>query len=107
MIMTYQMKTGRPDIRGFSLMVIAFLWSIAALADDDMTDLSGSLGYTYRSLSSSSDGDTVSNQLRGTINGRSYLWQPWFATAGGSLTVTQDGTEFSDSSTNENTLVTG
>ena len=88
-------------------MVIAFLWSIAALADDDMTDLSGSLGYTYRSLSSSSDGDTVSNQLRGTINGRSYLWQPWFATADASLTMTQDGTEFSDSSTNETTIVTG
>ena len=87
-------------------MVIALLAPFASAAED-VIDLSGSLGYTYRSLSSSSDDDTVSNQVRGTLNARSYIWQPWFATADAHVAMTQDNTEFGDNSTNKTTIVTG
>jgi len=100
------MNTGKPDLRVYPLIIIALLIPMASLAED-IVDLSGSLGYTYRSLSSSGDDDTVSNQLRGTLNARSYIWQPWFATADANVAMTQDNTEFGDNSTNETTIVTG
>ncbi len=55
-------------------------------------DLSGNLGYSYRSLASPGT-DAVSNQLLATLNFRSYLWQPWFATAEGTLTAMRDDSQ--------------
>jgi len=100
------MHTGKPDIRVYPIMAIIFLMPVAAVAED-VVDLSGSVGYTYRSLSSSGGDDTVSNQLRGTLNARSYIWQPWFATVDAHAAMTQDNTDFGDNSTNETTIVTG
>ena len=73
-------------------------------------DLSGHLGYTYRSLSDSEDEDDVSHQVLGVLNGTTYLWQPWFSTADFSLSVTQDRTEFdtaAGSSETDSQIVTG
>ncbi len=74
-------------------------------------DLSGELGYAYRLLKSDSE-ETVSNQLRGAIRGKTYLWQPWVATLDAGVRLTQDATNYSlisntnvDDSTT--TLVTG
>ncbi len=103
---TYQMNAGRLDLRLCPLMVIALLTPLTSAAED-IVDLSGSVGYTFRSLSSSGDDDTVSNQLRGTLNARSYLWQPWFATVDAHVAMTQDNTEFGDNTTNETTILTG
>jgi hypothetical protein len=60
----------------------------------ELIDLSGSVGYTLRTLTGSSSIDTTSNQLRGVVNARTYLWQPWFATADASLRLTQDSTDY-------------
>lgn len=57
-------------------------------------DLSGDVGYTYRLMESDTD-ETVSHQMRGSIRGRSYLWQPWFATVDARLRLTQDDTDYS------------
>ena len=73
-----------------------------------ITDVSGNLGYTYRSLTKTSDEDTVSNQLQGAVNLKSYLYRPWIATADAGLRFTWDRSEFDgDASTNKTTIVTG
>ncbi len=73
-----------------------------------ITDVSGNLGYTYRSLNKTSDEDTVSNQLQGALNLKSYLYRPWIATADAGLRFTWDRSEFDGSaSTNKTTIVTG
>lgn len=106
MIVTNLMNAGRPDFRIYPLMVFALLTSVASAAED-VVDLSGSLGYTYRSLSGTSGNDTVSNQLRATLNARSYIWQPWFATVDAHAALTQDNTDFSDNGSNTTTIATG
>jgi len=58
-------------------------------------DLSGDVGYAYR-LMKADDSETVSNQLRGSIRGRSYLWQPWMATVDASLRLTKDHATYKD-----------
>lgn len=54
---------------------------------------SGSIGYTYRSLTTG-DEETISNQVFGTLNAHSYIWRPWFAQVGGSATMTLDSTDY-------------
>ena len=58
-------------------------------------DLSGDVGYAYR-LMKADDNETVSNQLRGSIRGKSYLWQPWMATVDANLRLTQDHATYRD-----------
>lgn len=74
--------------------VVATLWAWPSSAAVELLDLSGSLGYALRSLSGSSSMDTTSNQLRGAVNARGSIWQPWFATADASLRFTQDSTDY-------------
>jgi len=73
-------------------------------------DLSGDVGYAYR-LMKGDNNETVSNQLRGSIRGSSYLWQPWMATVDANLRLTQDNTDYSQSArvinNTASTLVTG
>jgi len=106
MKVTYLMNTGKSEVRIFPLMMFALLSSVASAAEDAI-DLSGSLGYTYRSLSDKLGDDTVSNQLRATIDARGYLWQPWFATLDAHASLTQDNTDFSNTSDSETTISTG
>ncbi len=68
---------------------------------------SGSLGYSLRDLSASSGRDTTSNQVRGTLNTNSYLWQPWFATAALRLTGVQDMSDVDGANSTQTNLFTG
>ena len=71
-------------------------------------DLSGSVGYNYRQLVDPDGHDTISNQVRGILNARTYLWQPWLATLDTTISATQDATDFDDKqSTTDSTLLTG
>ena len=72
-------------------------------------DVSGSVGYTFRSLSNDRI-DDVSNQLLGTLHLRSYLWEPWFATVEGGATITKDSSDLDDgrnSSSSTSDIYTG
>lgn len=71
----------------------ALLWSagVAALP----MDLSGSVGYSYRSLNTDLS-DSTSNQLLGMLRASSYIWQPWFATAEGGVILAMDNSDLSD-----------
>lgn len=72
-------------------------------------DVSGSVGYSFRSFDTDRTSAT-SNQLLGNLHLRSYLWQPWFATFEAGFTLTQDNSELDDgtnrTSTNSN-IATG
>jgi hypothetical protein len=85
--------------------VVATLWALPSCAAVELLDVSGSVGYALRSLSGSSDLDTTSNQLRGVVNARSYIWQPWFATADASLRFTQDSTDFEGGGSSTDTSI--
>lgn len=72
-------------------------------------DVSGSVGYTFRTLSNDRI-DDVSNQLLGTLHLRSYLWEPWFATVEGGATITKDSSDLDDgqnSSSSTSDIYTG
>jgi hypothetical protein len=73
----------------------ALLWAVGVAASP--VDMSGSLGYTYRDLSTQLS-DTKSNQLVGMLHASSYIWQPWFATAEGGVTLALDNSDLSDTS---------
>jgi hypothetical protein len=87
--------------------VVATLWALPASAAVELLDLSGSVGYALRTITGSSDLDTTSNQLRGVVNARSYIWQPWFATADASLRFTRDSTDFEGGGASTNTTILG
>ena len=71
-----------------------FLWSAGVMALP--VDMSGSVGYSYRSLNTDLS-DSTSNQLLGILRASSYIWQPWFATAEGGVTMALDNSDLSDS----------
>jgi hypothetical protein len=77
------------------LMPFAFLWSAGVLAVP--VDLSGSVGYSYRSLNTDLS-DSTSNELLGILHASSYIWQPWFATVEGGATFAHDNSDLSDNS---------
>ena len=70
------------------------LWSAGVMALP--VDMSGSVGYSYRSLNTDLS-DSTSNQLLGILRASSYIWQPWFATAEGGVTMALDNSDLSDS----------
>lgn len=77
------------------LPLCAFLWAAGVMALP--VDFSGSVGYSYRSLNTELS-DTTSNELLGILHASSYIWQPWFATAEGSVTMALDNSDLSDNS---------
>jgi hypothetical protein len=76
------------------LLLCALLWSAGVMALP--VDMSGSVGYSYRSLNTEVS-DSTSNQLLGILRASSYIWQPWFATAEGGVTLALDKSDLSDS----------
>lgn len=94
----------------FSAMLYAAaaaLWGAQAVAAVTLTDVSGSVGYTFRSIIGSTASDARSNQLRAAVNAQGYLWEPWFATISGGLRATQDSTRFIDAGTSTRTTILG
>ena len=75
------------------LPLCALLWSAGVMALP--VDMSGSVGYSYRSLNTELS-DSTSNQLLGILRASSYIWQPWFATAEGGVTLAIDNSKLSD-----------
>jgi hypothetical protein len=89
-------------------VALAAALSCAGAGASEFLDLSGSAGYTFRSLTGSANDDTVSNQLRGTLNARTYLWQPGFGTAAANVNVVRDNTDYDRSDVSNSTnIVTG
>lgn len=73
-------------------------------------DMSGHLGYYYRSVADESGQDDNSHQLGGALNIYTYLGAPWLATTNLALNVTQDSSESSGGDVEESTdsqLITG
>lgn len=56
-------------------------------------DVNGDLGYSLRWLKGESSGDATSNQMRGSIHARTWLWQPWLANLNLGLRGTWDESE--------------
>ena len=77
------------------LPLCALLWSAGVMALP--VDMSGSVGYSYRSLNSDYS-NIKSNELLGTLRASSYIWQPWFATAEGGITFAADRSNLKDHS---------
>ena len=71
------------------------LWSACAAALP--VDMSGSVGYSYRSLNTDLS-ESTSNELLGILRASSYIWRPWFATAEGGVTLAVDNSDLSDNS---------
>ncbi len=97
--------------RRFRLIACSALLCPLAAPYAAPVDLSGEVGYAYRMLKGDTE-ETVSNQMRGAIQGKSYLWQPWIATLDVGVRLTQDETSYRlDSNPNVNdsssTLLTG
>ncbi len=101
------MLVGKPDLRRLMPGLFAALW-VAQPAAMELVDVSGSVGYTYRAITGSSNSDASSNQLRAAINAQSYIWQPWFATLTAGVRLTQDSTDYKGANTStETTVLTG
>ena len=89
-------KALKPLLSGIALLSVllfTILWGSLAIGAAAL-NLSGSVGYNYRSHAQTDGDKVISNQLEGSIKGSSYLWQPWFATAGGRLSVTLDSSDY-------------
>ncbi|MBK8161771.1 MAG: hypothetical protein IPK65_01045 [Gammaproteobacteria bacterium] len=99
------MPVARPELRRMVAGVAAALWTLPSFAAVELLDLSGSVGYALRTLRGSSSLDTTSNQLRGVVNARSYIWQPWFATADASLRFTQDSSDYDGGASSTDTSI--
>jgi hypothetical protein len=89
------------DTRRAGVCVFRLLMPCALLCSAGVSagpaDWSGSLGYSFRSLNSNLS-DTTSNELLGMLRASSYIWQPWFATVDGGVTLALDNSNLSDSS---------
>ncbi len=103
----HSVECGRRTAFGMLFVIVVMvLWSTRGHALV-VTDVSGNVGYTYRALKGTDDGDTTSNQGVGAVNVKSYLWQPWAATLDAGLRYTYDKTDFDRGGNNEGTILTG
>ncbi len=98
-------RVGRSCVSSLASGVLLSALSAGPLAAEVLgpVDVSGYLGYNYRSLSENGGQDSLSHQLNGTVNASSYLWQPWLATTDASLTFTQDSSEYSSGQISDST----
>ena len=98
----------RPNPRRPCLFLVT-VFSVATAMASERLDLSGNLGYSFRSLTGTGTNDTVSNQLHGTVNARSYVGEPGFGTVEVNLNGTQDHETFQlgDPNHNNSTILTG
>ncbi len=83
-------------------LALVTLVSLCPVARALPVDVSGSVGYSFRSLSTDTT-DATSNQLLGNLRLRSYIWQPWFATVEGGATLAKDNSDLDDGSASTST----
>ena len=99
--------TGIDRIFPVGVALLLLVTALPVAAEMPPIDWSGSIGYTYRSLSTPNE-DTTSNQFLGTLNAATYFWRPWFAQVNGHATMTLDNTDSSPSNhSTESNIVTG
>ena len=107
--MTSLMNTGRPGAKLFILLSLAVLAGagVPALAEIPV-EAHGSIGYNFRSLQDPQGQRTIDNQLLGTLNLSSFIWEPWLATTEVNLTGTMDHADYNGNASNANTdILTG
>ncbi|HEY0721218.1 MAG TPA: hypothetical protein VGE50_08185 [Gammaproteobacteria bacterium] len=68
---------------------------------------SGDLEYSYRNTRYENSYATISNMITERITSNAYLWQPWFATMGFSLALSQDRSSTSNNVDTSNHFTTG
>ncbi|MBL4614003.1 MAG: hypothetical protein JKY27_03915 [Magnetovibrio sp.] len=101
--------------RGGWLAIGLFLVPLCAIAEEEgsgfsLSDISlplppiatgGNVGYTFQTLKHADSDRTFRHLTNATVIAQSYIWQPWFSTVDGYLTLTQSkvstGSEVSDS----------
>lgn len=101
------MPEGKRHLSSMLYAAAAALWGAQAAAAVTLTDVSGNVGYTFRSITGSTSSDAHSNQLRAAVNAQAYLWEPWFANLSAGLRATQDTTSYSDAGTSSRTTILG
>lgn len=103
------MRVGKRQLSMVVCAVATALWGLEAGAAGPavLTDVSGSVGYTFRAIEGSRTSDATSHQLRTSINTQGYLWEPWFATVFAGLRATQDSTDYSAADTSSRTTIIG
>lgn len=69
--------------------------------------VSGELEYRYRTTDYETGYTTTSNMITGRITTDAYLWQPWFATLGLSLALSEEHSDDSNGSDSESQFATG
>ena len=108
--MTSLMNTGRQGAKSFILLSLAALAGMgySVSADAIPIDVSGSVGYDFRSLKDPQGTQTIDNQLLGTLNISTFIWRPWLATTELAFTGTFDDTKYDNSSSTAKTeILTG
>lgn len=101
------MPEGKRQLGSMLCAVAAALWSAqaAAAAAIGVSDVSGSVGYTFRSIMGSDNSDARSNQLRAAVNTQAYLWEPWFANLSAGLRATQDVSSYDAGASSRTTIL--
>ncbi len=108
--MTSLMNTGRQGAKSFILLSLAALAGMgySVSADAIPIDVSGSVGYDFRSLKDPQGTQTIDHQLLGTLNISTFIWRPWLATTELAFTGTFDDTKYDNSSSTAKTeILTG
>ena len=90
-------------------LLLAFLASCSLVPADvglPPSTENGAVTYIFLTRRNGKDEREYSNQVTGTVNSNSYLWQPWFATTQSSISVSEELTNGGPSAGN-NIAVTG
>lgn len=99
------MPEGKRQLGSMLCAVAAALWGAQAVAAVGLSDVSGSVGYTFRSIMGSDNSDAHSNQLRAALNAQGYLWEPWFANLSAGLRATQDVSSYDAGASSRTTIL--
>lgn len=70
-------------------------------------NITGNVGYSYRTLSVSDGTDTRSSEFLANLNLHSYLWRPWLATTDVALTLADDQGHYNNGSADARRSLTG
>ena len=96
-----------------ALLAVVSLWPAIAVSAGMFgapVEWGGDVGYSLRLLRGDNSGDATSNQLRGSVTGKTWLWEPWLATVNLGLRGTWDDTQYDRpglSSSNYASIITG
>lgn len=87
-------------------MLFLLVPDLASAAILSTQDWWGTIGFTHQRRMLDGDTTGIKSQLTGDINGKYYLWQPWFLTGNLRLTLSTDTTD-SGGQTRDSTAIGG